>query len=129
MSNDSLMSRSRVSIAALIVMALAGCGPTHNLPVSVSQCAIVAKDGTVALRALVRNAGEKPIGSVDLQADIYRDFRFARFSATPTFTPVLDPGTTREILEPVSHGTRTGSLHCSVTKITYGDGTTDQSPS
>lgn len=121
---------SRYSFVALAVALLSGCGPSHSLHVAVSSCTLDPSGSGSVLHAQIRNDAEKPIGRVDLRADLYRDFRFTRITASPSFSPVLDPGMSRAISEPVqvATGGRASISTCNATSVTYGDGTTDTMP-
>ncbi len=122
------MSPSKLFRVVVTAALLAGCASSHST-VGVSACTMSIDGGVPMLHARVRNDAYKPVGRVDLVADLYRNFRFARVTASATFAPVLDPGATREIAVPLGLTPAvTGASHCASTRVTYGDGTTDAAP-
>lgn len=120
------MSRSNAA-AIVAALSLAACSPAHSAHVAVSGCTVEAARGIATLRARVRNDAEKPIGQIDVRADAYRDFRFVRATFSPSFSPVLDPGASRDVVDraPLKGAFGATAAQCTVAAVTYGDGTTD----
>lgn len=123
------MSRSKAAAAAALASLLSACGP-HGAHVDIADCKVDASGGIATLHARMRNDSDKPVGRIDVRTDSYNDFRFVRLAFSPSFVPVLDPGTSRDV---VDHAPYDGELHasgpqCTATAVTYGDGTTGAVP-
>jgi hypothetical protein len=114
---------SRLAIVGLLCI-IAGCR-AKTLPVDVMRCDVLVQPHETTLDSTVKNRADKPIGSIGVQLDFYNNYRFTRTSATLKFSPVLDPGTTRTASAKLKlTGSPGPAMHCIVTHITYGDGTT-----
>ena len=120
------MSRSKLAAAVALASVLTACGP-HGAHVDVANCSVDASGGIATLHAHLRNDSDKPIGRVDVRTDSYNDFRFVRLVFSPSFSPVLDPGASRDVVEhaPYTGELQTSGPQCIATAVTYGDGTTE----
>jgi hypothetical protein len=110
--------------AAVTVCALGGCSARPQ-PLSVSRCDVLIEPSSSVLDATITSHAEKPVRTVEMQLDFYQNYRFTRATASLTFNPVFDPGTTRQASAPLSLKKPPGpAMHCIASHIVYGDGTT-----
>jgi hypothetical protein len=124
------MSICKLLIAA-VLLTLVGCGAGRSVPLSVNNCTIVVENGAAHVEASVLNRSDKPVTSADLRIDLYQNYRFRRASATATFHPVLDPGTSRNVALGVDFADAAAgpAMQCIATRAVYGDGSVDSDSS
>jgi hypothetical protein len=120
------MPRSNLPAIALAVAlcALAGCAP-KTAPVSISRCDVLVDPHGATLEARVTSHAPKPVGKVHVQLDFYHSYNFTRTTAALAFSPVLDPGTTRDVSARLELSGNPGPvMRCVAASVVYGDGTT-----
>lgn len=123
----------KASLPALaLVFGLGACaGNPQRLPVGLSVCNAVATAGGFNVSATVQNKSDKPITSLGLALDYYRDFRYAQFTAATHLRKELDPREKREVTFNVAAPAVKESgapMRCLVTHVGYMDGTSADLP-
>jgi hypothetical protein len=118
--------------ALALVLSLGACaGNPQRLPVGLSICNAVATASGFSVSATVQNKSDKPITSLGLALDFYRDFRYAQFTASTHLRKELDPGEKRDVTFDVAAPAvkeNGAPMRCLVTHVGYMDGTSADLP-
>lgn len=117
----------------VFALALASCGSPQQLPLSIPRCDAVRTSRGVALTASVKNTAAKPISSLAIAVEFYRDFRSARLTGGAQLRKPIAPGEQRDVNFDVgaSNSQVEGrAMRCFATHISYVDGSSqDVAPS
>src|SRR5579862_9550701 len=111
--------------AFALAIALSACaGNPQRLPVGLSICNAVATASGFTVSATVQNKSDKPIISLGLALDFYRDFRYAQFTAATHLRKELDPGEKRDVTFDIAAPAvkeNGAPMRCLVTHVGYMD--------
>ena len=114
--------------AFVAVLLLAGCAAPAQLPVSLADCRASTTIGGVVVHATAHSDANKPVRSLGIHTEFYRDFRYRRFESVAQLARELDPGATEAVTFVVARAPLRldGSpQRCVVTRVDYLDGTHD----
>lgn len=124
--------RRRNALAIALALLPAACGGNpQQLPVGVGRCDAVQSGHGFTVIARVQNNSTKPISSLDLATQFYRQFAYSSYAASAALKKELDPGQKRDITFVIASpkAIQGEAMRCVVTRIGYLDGTSQQIPS
>jgi len=115
--------------AAVVLSLLTACGAPQQLSVAVRRCDAVQTHDGYKIIASVQNRSQKPISSIDLAVNFYRDFKTTNIRTTTHLKTELDPNATRDLSFSIHVPVQGPSMRCFATHIGFLDGTSLDVPS